>query len=31
MDAVRELGKPDEIRTVFNGFQQYLYQQQGAA
>ena len=30
-DAMRELGKPDEIRSVFDGFQQYLYQQQQAA
>ena len=29
-DAIRELGKPDEIRTVFNEFQQYLYLQQMA-
>ena len=26
-DAMRELGEPDAIRTVFVGFQQYLYQQ----
>jgi type I restriction enzyme R subunit len=30
-DAMRELGKPDEIRSIFDGFQQYLYQQQQAA
>lgn len=26
-DAMAELGKPDQIRTVFVGFQKYLYQQ----
>ena len=25
-DAVTNLGKPDEIRRVFSGFQKYLYQ-----
>ena len=30
-DAIKELGKPDEIRTVFNEFQQYLYLQQSFA
>ena len=30
-DAVKELGKPDEIRAVFNEFQQYLYLQQQMA
>ena len=25
-DAVADLGKPDEIGTVFAGFQKYLYQ-----
>jgi type I restriction enzyme R subunit len=30
-DAIRELGNPDEIRSVFNGFQQYLYLQQNVA
>jgi type I restriction enzyme R subunit len=30
-DAVRDLGKPDEIGKVFAGFQKYLYQQQTAA
>lgn len=30
-DAIKELGKPDEIRNVFDGFQQYLYQQQSVA
>ncbi len=24
-DAVAELGKPEEIGTVFSGFQKYLY------
>lgn len=28
MDAVADLGKPDEIGKVFSGFQKYLYQQQ---
>ncbi len=27
-DAVADLGKPEEIGTVFSGFQKYLYQQQ---
>jgi len=26
-DAVADLGKPEEIGTVFNGFQKYLYEQ----
>ena len=30
-DAVADLGKPDEIRTTFAGFQKYLYQQRTAA
>ncbi|MEW5784795.1 MAG: EcoAI/FtnUII family type I restriction enzme subunit R [Bacillota bacterium] len=30
-DAVADLGPPDEIARVFNGFQKFLYQQQGAA
>jgi type I restriction enzyme R subunit len=30
MDAVADLGKPEEIGKVFNGFQKYLYQQQMA-
>ena len=30
-DAVADLGKPEEIGTVFSGFQKYLYQQQVAA
>ncbi|MGD0232649.1 MAG: type I restriction-modification enzyme R subunit C-terminal domain-containing protein, partial [Syntrophorhabdales bacterium] len=30
-DAVADLGRPDEINKVFNGFQKYLYQQQAAA
>jgi type I restriction enzyme, R subunit len=25
-DALADLGKPEEIGTVFAGFQQYLYQ-----
>jgi type I restriction enzyme, R subunit len=29
-DAVADLGKPDEIKTVFSDFQKYLYQQQSA-
>ena len=28
-DAVADLGKPEEIGTVFSGFQKYLYQQVG--
>jgi type I restriction enzyme R subunit len=30
-DAVADLGRPDEIGSVFAGFQKYLYQQQAAA
>jgi len=30
-DAVAELGRPDDIATVFVGFQKYLYTQQVAA
>ena len=30
-DAVADLGKPDEIGTIFAGFQKYLYQPAGAA
>jgi type I restriction enzyme R subunit len=30
-DALADLGKPEEIGTVFAGFQKYLYQQQPAA
>lgn len=30
-DAVADLGRPEEIRTVFASFQKYLYQQQAAA
>jgi type I restriction enzyme R subunit len=30
-DAVSDLGKPEEIGSVFAGFQKYLYQQQAAA
>ncbi len=30
-DAVADLGKPDEIASVFAGFQKYLYPQQAAA
>ncbi|PTL37215.1 restriction endonuclease subunit R [Candidatus Methylomirabilis limnetica] len=30
-DAVADLGRPDEIGSVFTGFQKYLYQQQAAA
>ena len=30
-DAVTDLSKPEEIRTVFTGFQKYLYQVQPAA
>ena len=26
-DAVADLGRPEEIRRVFSGFQKYLYQQ----
>ena len=26
-DAVADLGRPDEIRKVFTGFQKYLYQE----
>ncbi len=29
-DAVADLGRPEEIGTVFSGFQKYLYQQAGA-
>jgi type I restriction enzyme, R subunit len=29
-DAVADLGRPEEIGTVFSGFQKYLYQQTGA-
>lgn len=25
-DAIRDLGKPEEIGQVFSGFQKYLYQ-----
>ncbi len=31
MDAVADLGEPDEINKVFTGFQKYLYQEQAAA
>ena len=31
VDAVADLGKPDEIGNVFSGFQKYLYQQQAVA
>jgi type I restriction enzyme R subunit len=30
-DAVADLGRPEEIGSVFAGFQKYLYQQQAAA
>ena len=30
-DAVADLGPPEKIKTVFTGFQQYLYQPQGYA
>jgi type I restriction enzyme R subunit len=30
-DAVAELGRPEEIGSVFAGFQKYLYQQKAAA
>ncbi len=30
-DAVADLGRPDEIGKVFNGFQKYLYEQQAVA
>jgi len=30
-DAVADLGRPEEIRKVFAGFQKYLYQQKAAA
>ena len=30
-DAVADLGRPEEIRMVFIGFQKYLYQQQAVA
>src|SRR3979490_260483 len=30
-DALADLGKPEEIGTVFAGFQKYLYQRQPAA
>lgn len=30
-DAVKDLGRPDEIGKVFSGFQKYLYQEQAAA
>ena len=30
-DAVADLGRPEEIGTVFAGFQKYLYQQRAAA
>ena len=30
-DAVKDLGKPDEIGKVFAGFQKFLYQQQAVA
>ena len=30
-DAVADLGRPEEIGTMFSGFQKYLYQQQAAA
>ncbi len=30
-DAVADLGRPDEIGSVFTGFQKYLYQQKAAA
>ena len=29
-DAVADLGRPDEIKRDFTGFQKYLYQQQAA-
>jgi type I restriction enzyme R subunit len=31
VDAVADLGKPDEIGKVFSGFQRFLYQQNAAA
>lgn len=31
VDAVADLGNPDEINKVFTGFQKYLYQEQAAA
>jgi type I restriction enzyme R subunit len=30
-DAVADLGRPDEIGSVFAGFQTFLYQEQAAA
>jgi type I restriction enzyme R subunit len=27
VDAVADLGRPDEIGKVFSGFQKYLYQE----
>jgi len=30
-DAVKDLGKPEDIGQVFSGFQKYLYQQQAVA
>jgi type I restriction enzyme R subunit len=30
-DAVADLGKPDEIKDVFTGFQKYLYEEQAVA
>ncbi len=30
-DAIADLGRPEDIRRVFTGFQRYLYQQQAAA
>jgi type I restriction enzyme R subunit len=30
-DAIRDLGRPDEIGKVFTGFQKYLYQQTAVA
>jgi type I restriction enzyme R subunit len=30
-DAVADLGSVNDIRTVFIGFQEYLYSQKGAA
>lgn len=30
-DAIDDLGKPEEIGTIFSGFQKYLYQHQVAA
>ncbi len=29
-DAMKDLGKPDEMSKMFNGFQRYLYLKQAA-